>query len=54
MSSRIEPNCVRAAATKKTIVPKIQPILLTVNGMDRMPDPITVLMMVVIVSAKSD
>jgi hypothetical protein len=53
LSSRREPNWVRAAAARKTPVPKTQPNLLTVKGMERMPDPITVLMMVVMVSAKS-
>lgn len=51
--SRMELNCDRMVAATKTIDANTHPHLLTVKGSPRMPDPMTVLMMVVTVSRKS-
>lgn len=51
--SKIEPSWVTAVAKAKTIIAKMYPHLLTVNGRPNMPDPMTVLMMVVTLSKKS-
>jgi hypothetical protein len=53
LSRRTDPNWVTIPATTKTIDANTHPILLTVKGMARMPDPMTVLMMVVTVRPKS-
>jgi len=53
LRSRIEPNWAKDAAPRKIIVAKTHPILLTVKGIERIPEPITVLMMVVIVRPRS-
>jgi hypothetical protein len=49
----MEPSWVTAVAKAKTMIAKTYPHLLTVKGRANIPDPMTVLMMVVTVSKKS-
>ena len=52
--SRMEPSWVTTVAKAKTSMAKMYPHLLTVKGSPRIPEPMTVLMMVVTVSRKSE
>ena len=51
--SRTDPYWQTTPARRKIMVPKTYPILAMVKGMARMPDPITVLTMVITVRKKS-
>ena len=53
-SNSRDPNWVNTAAPTKINEANIHPILATVKGIERMPEPITVLMMVVTVRHRSD
>ena len=54
LKSKMALNCDRIVAATKMMDAKSHPHLLTVKGSPRIPDPITVLMMVVTVSRKSE